>query len=521
MTDSKPIIIIGGGHNGLVCAAYLAKAGRKVLVLEAADQVGGAAITREFAPGFRVSAGAHLLNLFDPGVWRDLGLTFHGLKLTHSKLKTIALAVDGDHLIQDGDHLLGADISARDQANLAEYRRRMQRFARLLNGLYQRPPPRLAAGGFQDYLSLARVGLNLKRLGKRDMREFMRIIGINIYDVLEENFEHPLLKGALALDAVLGNHLGPRSNNSVLNALHRQSGKIAGQQGAFALAQGGMGAVCDAICAAAKIHGAAIRTSSPVERILFAGDRICGVALESGEEIQADVVVSSADSHSTFMQLVGARNLEAGFAARINRIRSKGNTAKLHLALDGLPDFAGLNAGQLGERLILAPDPDYVERAFDHAKYGRYSTQPALEITLPSVHDNSLAPAGKQVLSAIVQYAPHGLKQGWENAREPFENLLLELLEEYAPGIRGKVIATELLTPQDIEKEFRITGGHWHHGELTLDQAFMLRPAPGAAQYATPVNGLYLCGAACHPGGGVMGSAGRNAATVVLKGESA
>jgi len=350
------------------------------------------------------------------------------------------------------------------------------------------------------------------------MREFLRIAGINIYDILEEHFDSPLLKGALSLDGVLGTHLGPRSNNSVFATLHRMSGQVGGKQGALAYPAGGMGTVTAALAAAATSKGVAIRTSSPVTRILVDGDRVTGVELEGGEQIVADTVVSNADPRTTFFSLVGARHLEAGFVRKIQHIRMRGNAAKLHLALKTLPNFTGVEQNQLGERLVVAPDPAAVERAFDHAKYGEFSTSPALEIIIPSIHDASLAPEGQHVLSAIVQYAPYDLKGGWETGRETFTNLVLEQLSRYAPDIRQQVTRMELLTPVDIEREFRITGGHWHHGELALDQALMMRPVPGAAQYATPLSGLYLCGAGCHPGGGVMGHAGRNAAAALLSG---
>ncbi len=516
MTDAKQIVVVGGGHNGLVCAAYLAKAGQTVTLLEAADTVGGAAVTREFAPGFRVSACAHLLNLLDAGIRSDLALDANGLEFARADLQTIALADNGDHLTISGDSVSGAAVSEADQTALVDYRRRMDRFARLLGRLHKRPPPRLGVNNSGDLLSIARLGLDIRRLGKTDMNEFLRIAGINIYDVLEENFEHPLLKGALSLDGVLGAHLGPRSNNSLLNALHRISGRVGGDQGSLAIPRGGMGAVTSVLGAAAERNGVSIRTSSRVRSIQLDGDRIRGVELDNGEQIAAAAIVSNADPRTTFFDLLGARHLEAEFVRKIDNIRMRGDAAKLHLALDRLPEFTGLAQEKAGERLVIAPDMAYVERAFDHSKYGRYSTEPALEITIPSVHDDSLAPTGQHVLSAVVQYAPYALKEGWETGKQAFLDQLIDLIGRYAPDISQRVVAAELLTPVDIEREFGMTGGHWHHGEYALDQALMLRPVPGAAQYATPINGLFLCGAGCHPGGGVMGNAGRNAAAVVL-----
>jgi phytoene dehydrogenase-like protein len=519
MTDRGRIIIVGAGHNGLVCAAYLAKAGREVLVLEAAERVGGAAITREFAPGFRVSACAHLLYLLDAGVMRGLNLASHGLKPAHSNLKTIALAPEGDHLVLDGGRLEAGRLPDGDRAALADYHARMLRFARVLAKQHNRRPPRIAGGGRPEAIAAAKLGFDIRRLGRADMREFLRVAGINIFDVLEETFDTPLLKGALAFDAVLGTNLGPRSNNSVLTLLHRLSGQAIGSGSGPWLPEGGMGAVTQAIAAAARANGATVRASSPVARITLDGERISGVELASGEVLSAGTVISNVDPARTLLTLLGARHLEAGFAQRVHHIRSKGTAAKLHLALDGLPEFTRLPAPLAGERLVIAPDPVYVEHAYDHSKYGGCSPDPALEITIPSVHDRTLAPQGKHVLSAIVQYAPFDARASTDTARGTFLEQTLAVLDRYAPNLRRHIVASELLLPVDIEQEFRITGGHWHHGELSLDQILMLRPVPGAAQYAMPVQGLYLCGAGCHPGGGVMGSAGSNAAQAVLIGE--
>ena len=514
MNNKDSVILIGAGHNGLVCAAYLAKAGRKVTVLEAADQVGGAAATREFSPGFRASM-AHLLYLLDEGIARELALESNGLKMARSNLQTIALAGDGNHLAITSDKVEGAGVSAQDQAAYTEYRRFMAKFAGVIGALHNQVPPRITQQR-SDLMTLGKLALKIRMLGRDDMREFLRIAGINIFDILQENFENDLLKGALSMDAVLGTFSGPRSNNSVFTALHRLSGNNAGAAGALSIPVGGMGAVTDALAAAARSAGAEIRTSTPVARILIDGTRVCGVELANGERLEAGTVVSNADPRSTVMDLLGMRHVEAGFAQRISNFRSRGHAAKLHLALDGLPDFKGLSPVQMGERLIVAPSLVYVEHAFNPCKYGEFSPKPVAEITLPSVHDTSLAPPGKHVLSAVVQYAPRELKAGWSEGRTAFTDVVMDMLAGFAPDIRERTIATELLTPEDIERDFRIAGGHWHHGELSLDQFLMLRPVPKSAQYRTPVGGLYLCGAGCHPGGGVMGSAGRNAATAVL-----
>jgi phytoene dehydrogenase-like protein len=278
-----------------------------------------------------------------------------------------------------------------------------------------------------------------------------------------------------------------------------------------------VGALCEALARSATAHGAEIRSRAPVKRILVDADRAAGVELESGELIAASVVISSADPKTTFLRLLGTAQLDTGFVRRVSHLRSQGLAAKLHLALDRLPEFTGAQEADLRGRLLISPSLDYLERAYNHAKYGEYSSAPALEITVPTLNDPSLAPGGRHVLSALVQYAPYALKDGWAGERERFTELCLSLLERYAPGVSSRVVGVELLTPADMEKEFRISGGHWHHGDLAFDQFFMVRPVPGAAQHATPVPGLYLCGAGCHPGGGVIGTAGLNAARQVLE----
>ena len=506
------IIIIGGGHNGLVCATYLAKAGRQVTVFEAAGQVGGAAITREFAHGFKVSAGAHILNLLDQDIRKDLALDSLGLQISQTHLSTIALSEAGDHLTFNGNKVTGAGVSAEDQAGMVEYHRFMTRFAGIIGGLHNDIPPRMRLNNRKDLFSLAKTAWNIRRMGTADMREFLRIAGINIYDILNENFEHPMIRGALSMDGVLGSFLGPRSNNSVFGALHRWSGGNVNS-----IVAGGMGALTEVLAKAARKQGVRIETASPVTHIMMENGRACGVELEGGEQFRAGTVISNADPKTTFFRLLGARHLEAGFVRKVQNIRMRGNASKLHLALDGMPEFTGLDQNQVGQRLLIAPDIEYVERAFNHSKYGEHSIEPVAEISIPSLNDETLSPDGQHVLSAVVQYTPYELKNGWPEARQAFTDKTIDLIAKYAPGIRDLIVAAELLTPVDIEKEFRIHGGHWHHGELALDQFMMMRPVPGAAQYHAPIDNLYLCGAGSHPGGGVMGSAGRNAANAILR----
>lgn len=516
MTEQHRVLVIGGGHNGLACAAYLARAGREVTVLEAAPRAGGMAATREFAPGFRASC-AHLLYLLDDAIVSDLSLGSHGLSIAAENLETFALDPGGQHLAINHHRIEGDGLPETDREAWPEYRRIMSKFAAFIGKLNRQQPPRIRDSK-ADLYALGRMALGLRLMGRDDMREFLRIAGINMHDVLEERFESPLLKGALCLDAVLGCFSGPRSNNTVFTALHRMSGNNGGPAGALSVPAGGMGSVSQALANAAAAAGAEIRTGCRVKRILSDGLSVIGVELDSGETVNAGTIVSNADPKTTLLGLLGARHLETDVGWRVHNFRSRGNAAKLHLALEGLPTFTGLAADRSGQRLLIAPSPEYVDRAFNHCKYGEFSRSPAMEITIPTVHDDALAPAGKHVLSAVVQYAPYSLKGGWAAGREAFLGAVMDTLAAYAPDIREKTLAAELLTPEDLEREFGAAGGHWHHGELSLDQFLMLRPVPGAAQYRMPVDGLYLCGAGCHPGGGVMGSAGRNAAEAVLGG---
>jgi phytoene dehydrogenase-like protein len=508
-------IVIGAGHNGLVCAATLARAGRSVLVVEASERVGGAAGTREFAPGFRVSGGAHLLHLMSGRLQKDLKLESHGLRFAAIRMPTTAFA-DGA-----APALLGAGLSQSDSAKFSVYQERMRRLAGSLIPLFSKMPPRLGTQDWSDRLSLLKLGWAVRKLGKRDMRELLRIAGMNVYDLLEENFDSEALKGALAFDAVLGANFGPRSPGTVLTLLYRLAAECAAGDSGLSQPVGGMGAVSDALASAASAAGATIRTAAAVASILVADDRAIGVSLENGEQIRARSVISSVDPKTTFLRLVGTRYLDAGFVRRVNHIRARGLAAKLHLALKRAPLFTGVSAQQLTGRLLQAPSLAYIEHAYNHAKYGEFSSMPIMEITVPTINDASLAPTGQHVLSAIVQYVPYALKEGWQSGRARLLEATLDSLEKLAPGLRGSVLSAELLTPPDLEREFRCGGGHWHHGDLAFDQFLMVRPVPGAAQYRTPLPGLFLCGAGCHPGGGVMGVAGRNAAQQVLNGAMA
>ncbi len=517
MTETYDALVIGAGHNGLVCASYLGKAGKKVLVVEAANQVGGASVTREFADGFKVSPCAHILNMLNPTIATELNLQAHGLEYAATSLDTIALSQDGQHVTLGGDYISGDEISDKDVQAYSKFKGRMKAHTKTLAPLLMKRPPRLVNGDFADTVTLAKLGWDVRfGLGKDSMRDFLRVVGINIFDVLEEVFESNLIKGTIAFDAVLGTQMGPRSPNSVLSYLYRLIGELNGNSSGLALPKGGMGAVTAALARVAQANSTQIRTGAKVAKLVINDGRVAGAELEGGETVLASTVISNADPKTTLLKLAGAPNLEAYFAHRVNNIRMNGTAAKLHLALNGLPSFKGLGEAQMGQRLVIAPNMASVERAFDHSKYGEFSSEPAIEIVMPTVHDASLAPAGSHVMSAIVQYAPYKLKRGWENNKAKFLDVVLDTISVHAPDLRSRIEHVELLTPVDIEQEFGMTGGHWHHGELSIDQLLMMRPVYGAAQYKTPLDGLYLCSAGAHPGGGVMGAAGHNAAKAVI-----
>lgn len=510
------VIVVGGGHNGLVCATYLAKAGRKVLVLEANAALGGGSATSEFSDQFSVSSCAHWLFQLNPEVASDMGLKGHGLELAARDLNTIALAEDGKHLTIGVNTLEGAGVTDEDRKAFAAFNKQMLKFSKLLSGAFNRRAPKLVEGNLTDRITLAKLGLGMKMLGKTDMSDLMRLALINIYDVMEENFENDLLKAAISLDSLLGSHMGPRSPNTVYGYLYRRMGDIYGFNGP-AVVRGGMGAVGEALGNAAKAAGVDIEVSAAVSKINVDVDRATGVTLADGRVVDADMVVSNADPKTTFNKLVGLTNIETGIARRVKSMRMKGDAAKLHIALESLPDFTGLTKDQIGQRLLIAPTMDYIELAFNACKYGEYSKAPAMDISIPTIHDPSLAPDGKHVMSVIVQFAPYELEGGWESHKDNFKNLIIDRIADYAPNLKDKIIASELLTPADLEDRFHIHGGHWHHGEISLDQILTMRPFPGASQYGTSVDGLFLCSAGTHPGGGVMGLAGHNAAKEIIK----
>ncbi|MEM6512966.1 MAG: NAD(P)/FAD-dependent oxidoreductase [Pseudomonadota bacterium] len=505
-------IIIGAGHNGLVCAAYLAKAGQKVLILEAADNAGGLAASREFHPGFR-AAPAHSLGHFSARVARDLGID--GQLKAGGQLGLVGLAADGEHVHLDSDGVHG--VSNDDQRAFDNYRAALRTFADSLDPFWHKIMPRIAPGSVGDMLTFAQLGWNLKRLGKDDMLEFFRVASLPMRDLMDEYFDSDLMKATLSWDGLIGSRMAPRSpNSSVLALLYRLSEN---DTETHVIPKGGIGGLIDGLIAAATGAGAEMRLGTAVDRVVIDGDetgqRATGVVLANGEKIESERVISATDPRRTFVELVGVEHLDIGFTNRIARLRCDGLVGKLHLALDHLPAFTGIERPD--QRMLTAATMDEIEFCYDPTKYGELPDRPVLEVVVPTLHDTSLAPDGKHVLSAHVMYLPHRLKGGWDDvARQRVTDQCLDVLETFSPGIRENVLASRLLSPADLERDYRVTGGHWHHTEFAMDQMLMMRPTYEAGQYATPVPQLYLCSAGCHPGGDVTGIAGHNAAKAVL-----
>ncbi len=518
-------IVVGAGHNGLVTAAYLAGAGWKVLVLERRELVGGCAVTEELWPGFRVSTAAYLSSLMQERVVQDLELHRFGYHVQPKDPAFFSLFPGGRTFFmwQDERKTLEevARFSKKDAAALPEYEAMLERLARVVEWLLLTTPPNLPPESARDYLDWVRIAARIARLGREDVSRLVKIFTQSVADFLDDWFESPELKVTLATDGVIGANGGPRSPGTAYILLHHTMGSVGGKRGLWGFVRGGMGALSNAIAESARSRGAEIRTGAQVNRILVRGGCVRGVLLASGEEIEARTVASNLDPHVTFLRLVGESELDPAFAGSIRRFRTEGTSAKINLALDGLPEFRALPGApgpQHRATMHICPSIDYIERAWDEAKYGRPSESPLLELTIPTMYDASLAPPGKHIMGIFLQYAPYSLRGNtWDQLREPFADRVLELVEEYAPNIRSIVEARQVLTPLDIERVYGVTGGNIFHGEMSLDQMFSLRPVAGWARYRTPIRGLWLCGSGAHPGGGVMGAPGHNAAREIFR----
>jgi len=518
----RDVVIVGGGHNGLACATYLARAGLDVLVLERRDVVGGAAVTEESWPGYRVSTASYVVSLMPDRIVAELGLKRHGYEVSVITPDYFVPFPDGTSLTLWGD-------LERDVANIAklskcdadaypEFDRSFERVATLVKDLLYVVPPNLSVRDLPAWLAMAG---RFRRWRGRDVAELVRLFTMSAADYLDEWFEDERVKGALATQAVIGAWCGPMSPGSAYVLMHHWIGEIDGHFGAWGWVKGGMGGVSEAMRGAAEEAGAEVRTAATVARIAISdGGHAVGVQLEDGSLVRARRVVSNAHPRTTYLDLVGAERLPDEVVRDVERFRSRSGSVKVHLAVSELPTFPSWDQDGSPHRGLVATSPsiEYLERAFDDAKYGRASERPYTEIVFPTAHESGLAPDGSHVVIGFSQYGPYELRDGsWETERAAYGERVVAEFERYAPGFAASVERIEVLSPVDIEERFGLLGGNIMQGELTPDQLFSFRPIPGYGDYRTPVEGLYLCGGGTHPGGGVMGVPGRNASTVVLK----
>ena len=515
-------IVIGAGHNGLVTAAYVAKAGRRVVVLERREKVGGILETVEVAPGVRAPGIAHTVGRLRRSVIEDLGLERHGLVLIDPPVRVFAPQPDGSGLTLRADPARTADeLRARSPHDAEAYLRfdmRVRALASFLAYLYAATPPDVRTPSFADAMSGVRIGNAFRRLGRKASREATRAMPMAIADYVAESLETDPVRGAIASRAVQYTAMGPWSAGTTAVFLGDSAGNDGGVAGQSTMARGGPGALADSLTSAARSLGAEVRTGAEVARVLTRHHRAIGVALTGGEELQARVVISAADPKRTATTLLDPVVAGPDLMWRAGNIRTPGIVSKVNLALSSLPTFAGAEGDErLTGRIVIAPGIDYLEKAFDASKYGRVSDEPYLEATIPTLLDPTLAPEGTHVMSIVVQWTPHRLREGdWEAERERVGDLVVKTMELYAPGLGELVTARQVMSPVDLEREYGLSGGHPLHAEPGLDQFFAWRPLLGHARYRFGIDGLYLCGSGAHPGGGITGAPGANAARVIL-----
>jgi phytoene dehydrogenase-like protein len=515
-------IVIGGGHNGLVNAAYLARAGKQVLVLESRERVGGAAVTEEVFPGFKFSVYSYVVSLLRPEIIRDLNLPGHGLHILPLE-STVTPTLDGGYLAQWGDHDQNRRElyrhSPRDADAYDEFGQLMYHMAYAVRPILSMVPPDPTSLSPGDLRGMLKLGLHMRSLGAERFHALHKLMTMSSADFLDEWFESDALKATKSASGIIGTFLGPRSPGTAYVLLHHYMGELDGVFRAWGFAKGGTGSVSESIASSARAFGAEIRTSAPVTRVLVKGGKATGVVLESGEEIMAPVVVSGLDPRRTFLQMLDPTELPDDLVATIGRYKFRGSSGKVNLALSELPNFTCMPGvgPHLRGAMSISPSLDYVERAFDDAKYGEFSRRPYMDIVIPSMIDPSMAPPGKHVMSIFVQYAPYNLNGGWNDAkREAFGDAVIDTVAQFAPNIKSAILHRQVITPADIERVTGLTEGNIFAGELALHQLFFFRPAPAWSRYRTPVRGYFQCGAGTHPGGGIMGASGRLAAMEIL-----
>lgn len=519
---SWDIVIIGGGVNGLVCAAALARAGRRPLVLEARSEVGGGAATSEIAPGFRVPQLAHVTGPLSRNLLATLQVPPGGLAFVHSPVAITGLSLEHDALVlYDDPARTSAGFAGRlasDREAWPAFVRSRDAIAHVIGSLFAGTPPAIDDLGGRDAWQMLRTARAFRGLPAADRHRLLRWGPMAVADLVSECFEDELLRATVAADGIVGSMLGPWSAGSGMQLLLFAANEAVGDSGARYI-RGGPGALASALAATVTSAGGTVRTGARVSRIVTRNERVTGVTLDGGDEIACATVVSALDPKRTLIDLCDAADLSPELLWRARNYRTRGVLAKLNLALSAMPVFHGAAPDILSGRVRIGPDLDYIERAFDHAKYGRYSTAPWMELTIPSLIDPTLAPPGGHVLSAYVQFAPYDLRErSWDEARDALRDVALDTLEAYAPGLRRLIVASEMLTPRDLERNWGLTGGHIFHGELALDQLWAMRPLLGWAGYRGPIDGLFLCGSGTHPGTGLTGASGLNAAREILRG---
>jgi phytoene dehydrogenase-like protein len=523
MTQHYDVIVIGGGHNGLVNAAYLAKAGKKVLVLERRHVLGGAAVTEEIISGFLFSECSYVVSLLRPEIIRELDLPRHGLEILPLD-GTFSPMPDGNHLWRMNDHAKSIREIRRhsrvDAEAYDEFSKMMTPMCRFVKPMLSMIPPDPTTLNPRDLKQLHFMMQRFRELSSDERYTLIQLMTMSSADFLDQWFETDVLKATMSASGIIGTFLGIRSPGTAYVLLHHYMGEIDGAFRSWGFSRGGTGAISNAIAASAREAGVEIRTKAPVGKIVVKNGRATGVVLQSGEEIAANVVSSSVDPHLTFEKFMEPSELPADFLEGVRRYKFRGSSGKVNIALNALPDFKAIpgDGAHLRGAISISPGMEYMERAYDDAKYGYYSRRPYIDMVIPSLTDPSVAPPGKHVLSCFVQYAPYKLAQGtWDDQREAFGDNVIDTIAEYAPNIKNIIIGRQILTPLDLEREFGLTQGNIFQGELSLEQLFFLRPVAGWAYYRTPVENLYMCGSATHPGGGIMGANGRIASQVILK----
>ncbi len=525
MTQTYDAIVVGGGHNGLTCAAYLAKAGRKVLVLERRHLLGGAAVTEEIYPGFKYSVCSYVVSLLRPEVTRELDLGKHGLQI-HPQENVYLPMEDGGRLITHADrHKTRQEFrrfSRRDADAAEQFEQMMYRMAFAVKPILGYKPPNMAAPSLRDLRMLKEFNQHLKGLGKDTFHDLTKIMTMSADDFVGEYFETPIIRAMHSLSGVIGTMLGPKSPGTAYVLLHHYMGDLDGAFSAWGSQKGGTGAMSEAIASAARSFGAEIRVSAPVSKIIIKNGTAVGVALENGDEFYARTIATGCDPHVSFRKLVDEKELPPEFVRAIDKFKFRGSSGKVNLSLDALPRFTGMEDPRyLNGFVDICPSTDYVEQAYDDAKYGGFSKRPAMEICVPTMVDPTMAPPGKHMMSIFVQYVSYNMDQHGDRdeQRDAFGNAVIDTVQEFCPNLKDIILHKQVLTPWDLEQKIGLTEGNIFHGELTLDQLFFQRPAAGFADFRTPIRNYWICGSGAHPGGGIMAMPGRLAAKEILGGK--